>query len=41
MKDQPNTPKKMSPWGALGALALMALIVLGFIWGVVALIKWA
>lgn len=40
MKDQPDTPKKMGPWGALGALAVMAAIVLAFVWGVAAAIKW-
>lgn len=40
MKDQPNNPKKLGPWGALGVLAIMAAIALAFIWGVAAAIKW-
>lgn len=38
MEDQPGTPKKMGPWAALGALAVLAVILLGFLWGFVAII---
>lgn len=40
MKDQPDVPKKMGPWEALGAFAILAAIVLAFVWGVAAAIKW-
>jgi hypothetical protein len=40
MKDQPNTPAKMGPWGAVAAFAVLVLILLGFVWGVAAAIKW-
>lgn len=40
MKDQPNTPAKLGPWGALVLFALLMLILLGFVWGVAAAIKW-
>lgn len=38
MKDQTDNPKKLGPWGALAALAVMAAILLGFVWGLVAII---
>lgn len=40
MKDQPATPKKMGPWAALGAFAIMMGIILAFVWGFAAAIKW-
>lgn len=40
MKDQPNPPAKLGPWGAIGAFAVLVLILLGFVWGVAAAIKW-
>lgn len=40
MKDQPETPKKMGPWAALAALAVMGAIVVAVVWGVAAAIKW-
>lgn len=33
--------RKIGPWGAVGVIAVLALIVLGFVAGIVALIKWA
>jgi hypothetical protein len=41
MKDQPGTNSDLSPWRALAVFAVAMLIVLGFIAGVIALIKWA
>ncbi len=32
---------KLGPWGALGVLAVLAIIVLGFIAGLIMLLKWA
>lgn len=40
MEDQPTTPNKLGPWGGLAILALIMLILLGFVWGVAAAIKW-
>lgn len=40
MKDQPNTTAKLGPWGALVLFAFLMLILLGFVWGVAAAIKW-
>ena len=36
-----QAPHKLGPWGAVGVIAVLALIVLGFVAGIVALIKWA
>lgn len=36
-----QAPSKIGPWGAVGVVAVLALIVLGFVAGIVALIKWA
>lgn len=36
-----QAPRKLGPWGALGALAVLAVIVLGFIAGLIMLLKWA
>lgn len=39
MKDHPNT-NKLGPWAALVLFAFLMLILLGFVWGVAAAIKW-
>lgn len=42
MTSQNNqAPHKMSPWGAVALIAVLALIVLAFVAGLVAIIKWA
>lgn len=40
MKDQPGTSQTLSGWSAIGGCAVLAVILLGFVAGVVALIKW-
>ena len=38
MKDQPTTPNKLGPWSGLAVLAVFLNLVLGFVWGLVAII---
>lgn len=36
-----DSDRKMGPWEALGAVAILMLLILGFIFAIAAIIKWA
>lgn len=41
MERTPRTGKRLGPWATLAVLAVLMLLALGFLTGVVAILKWA